>query len=463
MIMAPTMLLAQLDGTGNAPDFTLVDIDGNEHQLYDYLDDNKIVVLDFFAVWCSICKADAEYLEAVYDSYGPDGSNQIEMLSLEADNVSTDDQTRAFAAEFGGGNPHINTTDEVPDLYALKGFPTYYVIAPDRSYYVIGGRQETMQIEMVEAILDSPPLRTVENDARVVSFSSPIGSICNEVFYPDIRIQNYGKNEIAGLKIETLIDGVIESIHLDEEVLNAYQFRDYMLPKVDDLDKGWHEIEFRFREINGTNDGDPDNGIKGGDFLILPGGDQVGIYLTTDSYPKETSWKIFQEGKVVASSKGYSKGLTEHLQDVCVEAGYCYQLVVYDQYGDGMSSGGIAVNYQGDIISRMEAQEFSSDSLAINFCVWPASVEKLENSSNWQFAVYPNPGSGDFKLRWAENSSETTQIMVLDVMGKALLSKSIRQGQSYTEINLSDSPNGIYFVRLITSSGQNIRRIIVKH
>ncbi len=43
------------------------------------------------------------------------------------------------------------------------------------------------------------------------------------------------------------------------------------------------------------DDGDADNGVKGGDFLILQGGEQVGIYLTTDSYPKETSWKVFQE------------------------------------------------------------------------------------------------------------------------------------------------------------------------
>ena len=99
----------------------------------------------------------------------------------------------------------------------------------------------------------------------------------------------------------------------------------------------------------------------------------------------------------------------------------------------------------------------------VNFCVWPASAENLEISSNWGFEVYPNPGSGEFKIRWPENSSKTTRIELMNIMGKVLLSKSIRQEQNNTEINLSDSPNGIYFVRLISDYGCSVRRIIVKH
>ena len=38
---------AQLPNGSIAPDFTLVDLNGTEHNLYSYLDDGKTVFLDF--------------------------------------------------------------------------------------------------------------------------------------------------------------------------------------------------------------------------------------------------------------------------------------------------------------------------------------------------------------------------------------------------------------------------------
>ncbi len=453
----------QLDGSGIAPNFTLTDIDGVEHELYNYLDQGKVVILDFFAVWCSICKADADYLKAVNEAYGPSGSNQIVMLSLEGDDSSSDDETREFAEEFGSGNPHINNTGTVNDLYRLNGYPTYYAIAPDRSYVIVGGRQETMQHKMEEAILTSPPLRTVDNDVRLMEFYSPKGSICNNSIAPQIRIQNYGKNLIQRLQVEVLIDGLRTSIFTHSDSLLPYHFADLSLVPIENIPDGWHDIEFRFVEINGMADSDPDNGIKGGDFLILDQGEQITVSLTTDSYPKETSWGIFQDGKTLARFSGYDKGLSGYSQEVCVEAGICYQLVIYDQYGDGMSSGGIEVSYLGDKIGQIDASEFNKDSASINICIWPLSTGDTEKSMQPAISIFPNPSSGEIEVSWQEFSIQVSEIQVTSMTGQVILSKLIAHKQNKTTINLSDSSNGIYFVRLITTYGPLIKKVIVSH
>ena len=54
-----TALFLALSGVaqiGNpAPDFTVTDTHGEEHNLYSYLENGKVVVLDFFYTTCTPC------------------------------------------------------------------------------------------------------------------------------------------------------------------------------------------------------------------------------------------------------------------------------------------------------------------------------------------------------------------------------------------------------------------------
>ena len=44
-----------LNGTGYAPNFTVTDLNGNSHELYNYLDSGYVTVLEFLSVTCGHC------------------------------------------------------------------------------------------------------------------------------------------------------------------------------------------------------------------------------------------------------------------------------------------------------------------------------------------------------------------------------------------------------------------------
>jgi peroxiredoxin len=64
-----------------APDFTLKDLKGNPITLSSFLG-KKIVMLDFWATWCGVCKREMPVLEKVYKEYKGKG---VEFLGVTLD------------------------------------------------------------------------------------------------------------------------------------------------------------------------------------------------------------------------------------------------------------------------------------------------------------------------------------------------------------------------------------------
>lgn len=64
-----------------APDFTLKNLEGTEYKLSDYKG-KKVVMLDFWATWCNICKREMPVLESVYKEYKSQG---VEFFGIALD------------------------------------------------------------------------------------------------------------------------------------------------------------------------------------------------------------------------------------------------------------------------------------------------------------------------------------------------------------------------------------------
>jgi len=134
-----------------APHFELKTLDGKPASL-DTLA-GKVVLIDFWATWCSVCARDSDYIQGVAESFD---DQPFVLLEVSADdNIDT---VRNFVKEHRLEG--MQTWDDgraVADQFHVAGYPTYVVLDGDGTI-----RMRVVGIEgdikgMVRKLLTAPP------------------------------------------------------------------------------------------------------------------------------------------------------------------------------------------------------------------------------------------------------------------------------------------------------------------
>ena len=119
-----------------APDFSVLDWDGNTLRLSDFL--GTPVILNFWASWCPPCKSEMPEFDAVYREVG-EGIAFI-MVDLTDGQRETAAMGKKFITDQGFSFPvYFDTELEAAYAYSIQSIPTTLFI--DRDGYLIAGAQ----------------------------------------------------------------------------------------------------------------------------------------------------------------------------------------------------------------------------------------------------------------------------------------------------------------------------------
>jgi peroxiredoxin len=111
-------------GKKKAADFTLVDINGEQFSLSDYL--GKVVLLDFFSTYCGPCIIEIEHLRGLYDEYSPD---KLVILSISVNPYTDTVQVlQNFAQQNEMAWTVASDTDDVAYKYGVSPIPHLVIV-----------------------------------------------------------------------------------------------------------------------------------------------------------------------------------------------------------------------------------------------------------------------------------------------------------------------------------------------
>ncbi|MDG1334300.1 MAG: T9SS type A sorting domain-containing protein [Crocinitomicaceae bacterium] len=239
-----------------------------------------------------------------------------------------------------------------------------------------------------------PNAATTSDDASIQGITSPEAQLCGATFDPVVTLRNAGANALTSVTILYNIDGGANSTFNWTGNLASNASAAVTLP-TQSTTAGAHIFNASTSNPNGTTDTNPANDASLANFNVTIGGLAATLTIETDCWGYETYWEIVNDGTTTVVASGgnttgippggaqgaapgdpgsYGNEITIN-ENLCLAAG-CYDLIMYDDWGDGMdgTASGCAIDGDwsvtdgsGTVLAQMTTISYSSNTS--NFCL----------------------------------------------------------------------------------------------
>ena len=455
-VLSIQLSYGQLPANSIAPDFTVTDINGETHNLYSYLDEGKVVILDLFAVWCGPCwnYHQAHILEDLYQEKGPDGTNEVVVLAIESDgSTAVECITGGCASTIGDWTVGVSypaiDSRAVADAYDLAYYPTIYAIYPNRIVNEVGQRS----LEFLQEYVEDAPRASEGANPSVIRYNGIDGSLCAQswVVAPSYFIGNMGEENITSFDYEVRIgDEVLQSDSWSGSS-NTYETMVDITVTPEILSEN-RKYDFYFTNINGETveelaytssvtfnlentvavvvNTDEDSGFDANRYQILDGDGNILVYEFVDQ-----------------TNRQYV-----NYHDLPSEG--CYTFLMFDDGGDGIDGEVKVQDIAGNIIYR--TTNFGSEGSSEFNVSLITDTEDLIASDN--LTLTPNPATQNISLILDDTSNAIENVLVVSIDGRQYPNLNFDENSS--SLDIGQIPSGVYSVLISTTNGTMVSRFV---
>ncbi len=469
LLFCLTLFIFTLSGfsqplTPYAPDVTVQDIDGNNHHLYTYLNQNRTVVLEFYNSTHTSSINSRPGVADLYNMFGLGGDISHAILSIDLD--STTNTEAAFKAAYG-----INSaiTDSIQKFTAYNpdvNTPMFIIICPDRLWQVRYGSIFDDETYITSMSSNCSSLSAQVNDGKVFEyFGKP--QYCSGQTEASFYLQNYSmSNNLTSAKIVAKEGGIEKGSLLWTGNLEPYEL-DAVTIELNDI-SGVDIITFEIEEVNGVLDTYTSNNSF---VQIFNEGKEIRTGLTmdliTDFNPDQIRWYIIQDftGDTISNNFNHTYLPNTAYQftfDFTLFPEGCYEFYVEDTFGDGLING---TTPDGEALGQLTITTDNNDELLIDEINYEHVINRkfsvnktlgVVDVTETKIQISKNPFTSNLIIDGLSDADKLVKVYTID--GKFI--DAISVNSSKLDINTTQWESGIYIVDVQGSNGSTILKAI---